>query len=257
VAVVALNARQSRFVLEYVIDFNGTRAAIRAGYSENGAHDTAYHLLSNAEVIAAVEERQEELAAAAGLTCEWVLRQWKQIAEADPNELISTRLECCRHCYGIDHQYQWTEVEYSQAIAAAAAHRCNKNCESPCSKTLAPRAAGGFGFSSLNPPVEECPACQGAGFVRVLVADTRKLRGPARRLYAGLKQTKDGIEIKMRNQDLARDNIAKYLGMLIDKRELAGPGGGPIPIDANFSAQDLTDDQLAKIVLQRAQSAVQ
>lgn len=38
------------FVREYLIDENGTRAAIAAGYAENSAHVTASKLLKNAKV---------------------------------------------------------------------------------------------------------------------------------------------------------------------------------------------------------------
>jgi hypothetical protein len=58
----------------------------------------------------------------------------------------------------------------------------------------------------------------------------------------------------MRDQDGARDNIAKYLGMLIDKRELSGPNGTPIAI-AGFTAADLTDDQIAQMLLQEQSEA--
>ena len=36
-----LGARQQRFVDEYLIDLNGTQAAIRAGYSPNTANEIA------------------------------------------------------------------------------------------------------------------------------------------------------------------------------------------------------------------------
>jgi phage terminase small subunit len=42
-----LTAKQERFVLEYLVDFNGAQAAIRAGYSQRGARQVAYRLLSN------------------------------------------------------------------------------------------------------------------------------------------------------------------------------------------------------------------
>jgi phage terminase small subunit len=87
----------------------------------------------------------------------------------------------------------------------------------------------------------------------IRVADTRRVRGPARRLYAGVKKTKDGIEIKMRDQDKALDNIAKFLGMIVNKNEIAGPGGGPIST-VNFTAEDLTDDQIATMLLKEASS---
>lgn len=69
-------------------------------------------------------------------------------------------------------------------------------------------------------------------------ADTRKLKGSAKVLYAGAKQTRNGIEILTRDKDAAVVNLARYLGMMVDK-ELSGPGGGPIPM-ASLTAEDLT-----------------
>lgn len=248
VTVMALNPRQRRFVIEYLIDFNGTKAAIRSGYAEGSAHDTAYNLLSNSEIMNAIDEKISEKLEVAELSIDWVLRQWKQIAEADPNELIYTQLECCRYCYGINHAYQWTQFEYARAVDQAAAHRCNSKCAEPCELRLPPDGSGGFGYTPHKPPVENCPVCHGRGLERVCVTDTRKLKGSARRLYAGVKQTKDGIEIKMRDQDGALQNISKYFGMILEKREHSGPGGGPIPL--KVSADDLTDEQLIQFIHQ-------
>lgn len=62
----ALNPRQARFVSEYLIDLNGAKAAVRAGYSERSARQTACRLLGEAAVKAAVgcamEKRQERTA---------------------------------------------------------------------------------------------------------------------------------------------------------------------------------------------------
>jgi hypothetical protein len=95
----------------------------------------------------------------------------------------------------------------------------------------------------------ECPACHGRGYLRVCLTDSRKVKGAARRLYAGVKQTQNGIEVKMRDQDAALLNIAKYLGMLIEKREWSGPNGGPIPV-TNVRPEDLTTEQLRQIAAQ-------
>ena len=54
-----LSARQEKFVLEYLVDGNGARAAIAAGYAPGpGARVTASRLLSNANVKAGLEERR-------------------------------------------------------------------------------------------------------------------------------------------------------------------------------------------------------
>lgn len=45
-----LTEKQFKFCLEYCKDFNGTQAAIRAGYSKNTAMEQASRLLSNVKV---------------------------------------------------------------------------------------------------------------------------------------------------------------------------------------------------------------
>lgn len=252
---MALNNRQRAFVTEYLVDYNGTRAAIRAGYAEVSAHDQAYNLLSNSEVTAAIQEKIDERAVMADLSAVWVLRQWKQIAEADPNEIIWNENECCRYCHSVEHRYQWTRFEYAHAVEAAAAHRCNQKCGAPCDKAMPPDGSGGFDYTPHKAPVIDCPVCHGRGLQRVLVADTRRLKGSARRLYAGIKTTQHGVEIKFRDQDAALKNIAQYLGMLIEKKELAGKDGGPITVATRIRAEDLTDDQLAQILLEEESAA--
>lgn len=55
-----LNARQRRFVDEYLIDLNATQAAIRAGYSEKTARQIGDRLLSNVDIRAAVDAQLEK-----------------------------------------------------------------------------------------------------------------------------------------------------------------------------------------------------
>nr|DAE50951.1 MAG TPA: Terminase small subunit [Caudoviricetes sp.] len=55
-----MTERQEIFCNEYVVDYNGTQAAMRAGYSDKGARQTAVKLLSNASVLARVRELQHE-----------------------------------------------------------------------------------------------------------------------------------------------------------------------------------------------------
>jgi len=233
---MSLTPKQRRFVNEYCVDENATQAYIRAGYAEEGAGQAAHKLLKNAEIQEAIAERMEELAVAASITPEWVVGQWAKIAQANPNDIVQVRRTCCRHCYGFGHQYQWTEAEYSAAVDRAVD-----------SGKPAPDGMGGFGFNPNAEPAEDCPECGGLGIEDVHVADTRKLRGSAKVLYAGAERTRNGIKIHMRDKDAAVVNLARYLGMLVDKKEFSGPGGGPIPL-ANLTAEDLTDDQLAAIL---------
>lgn len=231
-----MNDRQIRFVQEYAKDGNATQAAIRAGYSEKTAQEQGSRLLSNVMIQAALEERREEIAALAKLDAAWVIKQWMQIATADHNELTQIRRVCCRYCHGYGHQYQWTEAEYLNAVNNAIA-----------AGKPAPDGMGGLGYDMNAEPHPGCPECGGEGEERMHMADTRKLKGSARRLYAGVQKTKDGIKVLTRDQDAALANLAKYLGMNIERKEISGPGGGPVALAA-LKAEDLTDDQLAAIL---------
>jgi len=53
-----LTAKQTRFIDEYLVDANGTQAAIRAGYGALGARVAAHRLLTNVAISSAIEARQ-------------------------------------------------------------------------------------------------------------------------------------------------------------------------------------------------------
>ena len=57
---MSLTIRQTRFVDEYLIDYNGTQAAIRAGYSKMAAKEQASRLLTNANVKALIGQKHIE-----------------------------------------------------------------------------------------------------------------------------------------------------------------------------------------------------
>jgi phage terminase small subunit len=69
-----LSPKQKRFVDEYLVDFNGAQAAIRAGYSERAAKEVAYRLLTYTHVAKAVDAQVHETAAKLTITREDVLR---------------------------------------------------------------------------------------------------------------------------------------------------------------------------------------
>jgi phage terminase small subunit len=71
--------RQQRFIEEYPIDLNGTKAAIRANYSENGADVQACRLLGNARIQEAIQKRRAVLAEKADLSVAKVLDTLKVI----------------------------------------------------------------------------------------------------------------------------------------------------------------------------------
>ena len=57
-ANAVLTPKQARFIDEYLVDANGTQAAIRAGYGAAGARVAAHRLLTNVAISSAIEARQ-------------------------------------------------------------------------------------------------------------------------------------------------------------------------------------------------------
>lgn len=76
-----LTPKQIRFCEEYLIDLNGTQAAIRAGYSKKTANEQASRLLVNVNIQAFIKEKQETISAKLGISAEWVLNRLKAISD--------------------------------------------------------------------------------------------------------------------------------------------------------------------------------
>lgn len=69
--------RQWRFVEEYLIDFNGKQAAIRAGYTKTNATEAAHDVLSYAHVVAEISKRREMISDKAESDAVYVMRRLK------------------------------------------------------------------------------------------------------------------------------------------------------------------------------------
>lgn len=200
----SMNFRQTRFAIEYCVDYNATQAAKRAGYSETSSHDIGCQLLKNIEVLDFIKSHEQDIAIAAMVTPAWILAQYAGIAQANPDDLISGRSKPCAQCWPSGLNY--------------------------------------------DDPNAECALCGGEGRLVTVLKDTSRLTGSARKLFAGLKRTKDGIEVKMRDQDGALKMLAQHAGMIVERKELSGPGGGPLNVRA---IREMTDEQLQEIIDQQ------
>lgn len=85
----ALTPKQSAFVREYLIDLNGTQAAIRAGYSPRTASEQAARLLADVNVKAAVQAAMDARAERTEITADAVLQEVARIAFLDPRKLFT------------------------------------------------------------------------------------------------------------------------------------------------------------------------
>lgn len=80
---MSLTDKQNLFVKEYLIDFNGTRAAIAAGYATPRASEQAYQLLQKTTVQEAIQAEMVKREKRTEITADKVLQELALIAFAD------------------------------------------------------------------------------------------------------------------------------------------------------------------------------
>lgn len=225
-----ITLKNQRFVDEYLIDLNATQAALRAGYSQQTAYSIGHELLKKPEIASEITKRQADRLQRIEIDQDKIVRELLNIAHADANELVEYRRTCCRFCWGEGFQYQRTANEMESDLAEYD-REVDLNNARPADqrKKLRPfNERGGIGYDMRKEPHEDCAECFGQGVGNTFVKDTRYLSPAARALYAGVKQTKDGLEIKMHDKQGFIQLLMRHAGMLNDKIKLQGDAENPI-----------------------------
>ena len=88
---MALTAKQTAFVQEYLVDLNATQAAIRAGYSKRRAGEIGYQLLQKTTIQAAIQEEMAKRAQRTEITADKVLKEFAKLAFFDPRNLFDDK----------------------------------------------------------------------------------------------------------------------------------------------------------------------
>jgi phage terminase small subunit len=217
---MALSAKALLFCQEYLIDLNATQAAIRAGYSKKSAGSIGEENLKKPEIQAEIKRQMDARSERTEITQDMVLQRWWKLATADARKLIEYRRTACRYCHGHKHLYQYINEdefnrEYQFALAGAESE-VGDDPEKELDYSKLPSDKGGYGYNPTVLPHPECPHCFGKGTGDVFAHDTRTLDEQTQLLYAGVKVTKEGLEIKMHDQGAALENVAKHLGMFVN-----------------------------------------
>lgn len=84
-----LSPKRLRFCQEYLVDLNGTQAAIRAGYSPRSANEQAARMLAQDSVARYVQSQMDKRAAKLEIKAQDVLRDLDRIAHADIRKLFA------------------------------------------------------------------------------------------------------------------------------------------------------------------------
>ncbi len=259
-----------KFIEEYLIDCNPSKAALRAGFKNA---DYGQTLLKNAKIVNAIEARMTGRADRVTVDQDFVLRRWLQLATADARELQGIWFVPCRHCWGIDHSYQFTDLELRDAITAHRREMLKLPEGDSRRVEFDERGGGGYTINKepcrgsdwverelqrhdamgRDPPEDlkptadhSCPACFGDGIMRPWVADTRNLSPSAATLFNGFKITKDGsLQIMMRDREHAEDMLAQHLGMLVQRN-----------VNMNIDLFKLSEEQLNELLKQVTDSGL-
>ena len=164
-----LTPKQMRFVDEWLIDFNGKQAAIRAGYSAKTAEATAARLLRNVKVQAEISRRQKDLQRRTEVTQDRVVKVLARIAFANMADYLHVDTQTRTKDDG-------TEVVYQI----------------------------------------------------VVLSETEDLSTDQRAALANVKQSVNGVEIKLHDKIKALELLGRHIGMFNDKLSLSGTDGGPL-----------------------------
>lgn len=217
-ALTQLPEKQEVFVKEYMVDWNATQAAIRAGYSANSASQIAYQLLQKPSVRDAIETLAVARARRLGVDADELMRMWAAVVSLDANELSQLRRVCCPYCWGEGHQRQYTPSGLEDAKKRHERERARrKRADAGDDIGDFPEYTDAW-YDKRKAPAGDCPECHGDGVVEVFLADTRTLSPAARLVFAGVKEGKDGgIELLTMSKERAADNLARALGLFKEK----------------------------------------
>jgi len=82
------NKKHERFCREYVIDHNGTQAAIRSEYSEKTADAQASRLLTNVKISDRIDELDDAKTDELEITQERILKEYAKLAFTNSDDLM-------------------------------------------------------------------------------------------------------------------------------------------------------------------------
>lgn len=215
------------------------QAAVSVGYAPSNATQAAQKLLNQPVVRKHIDNAFAKHRERAQVNGETILRYWFDIATC---ELPFPPAGPCRHCWGQDHQYQFTLAEYRAALRK---HTSDQMQKQPHQRRPFDDL-GGTGFDKTLKPHPYCPECNGQGRNYILVVDRDKLTEAQRMAIDEVRVHKDGsVSLRMRDRSRAMENLQALMGLVQPRKplEVIDPAR-PIEENVNILLQTAIDQGL-------------
>lgn len=113
-----LTPKQMRFVDEYLVDFNATQAAIRAGYKAKTAHVIGAENLRKPKIAEEVARRQKDLQRRTEVTQDRVVKELARIAFANIADYLHVETQTRTKDDGTEVTYQTVMFNETQELSA-------------------------------------------------------------------------------------------------------------------------------------------
>lgn len=224
-AFQGLDARQAKFVDLWLVTYNARQSYRDAGFAcknDNAASSGASRLLSKVKHHPYMQARQVELFSRTADIQNQLIGTYHAASFADPRELVEYVRRCCRYCYGIGHKFH---LRPSEMQRRRDQYEADKAAAEADKKTIGDfDELGGLGYDGKKAPHPDCPECDGEGEGRALFKDTSDLSPAALALYEGVKEGKDGTEMKVASQKGYRDTLAKMFNLNVEPAVVVNAG---------------------------------
>ena len=113
-----LTAKQIRFVDEYLVDFNATQAAIRAGYKAKTAHVIGAENLRKPKIAEEIARRQKDLQRRTEISQDCVVKELARIAFADATDYVQVETRTVEKNDGTELSYQTVTLTETAELSA-------------------------------------------------------------------------------------------------------------------------------------------